>query len=217
MDRGRRPDGGPRRRRLRSSGGHGGGARRQSLPRAVAVPLSGSVRVRRGGGRGGGGSAAARPHRGAVHRRLRARPARVAKGYGFADVEEQVAATADTSYPIASVSKHFTAAAILRLADQGRLGLDDPLSRFFPAARPRIGVLTLRHLLDHTSGLTRGGPAPRAAAVSVLARGGTALGAGAGLGLQQLQLLPARPRDRAGLRPRLRANTSTTRSRRRSD
>jgi CubicO group peptidase (beta-lactamase class C family) len=102
----------------------------------------------------------------------------LAKGYGFADLEDQVAATADTSYPIASVSKHFTAAAILRLADQGRLGLDDPLSRFFPAARPRIGVLTLRHLLDHTSGLTRGGPAPRAAAVSVLARGGTALGQG---------------------------------------
>ena len=102
----------------------------------------------------------------------------LAKGYGFADVEEQIAATADTSYPIASVSKHFTAAAILRLADQGRLALDDPLSRFFPAARPRIGVLTVRHLLDHTSGLTRPGPAPRAAAVSVLARGGTALGQG---------------------------------------
>jgi len=102
----------------------------------------------------------------------------LAKGYGFADIEEQVTATAETSYPIASVSKHFTAAAILRLADQGRLGLDDPLSRFFPAARPRIGVLTLRHLLDHTSGLTRPGPAPRAAAVSVLARGGTALGQG---------------------------------------
>jgi CubicO group peptidase (beta-lactamase class C family) len=102
----------------------------------------------------------------------------VAKGYGFADLESQVAASADTSYPIASVSKHFTAAAVLRLADQGKLGLDDPLSRFFPAARPRIGALTIRHLLDHTSGLTRGGPAPRRAALSVLARGGTALAQG---------------------------------------
>jgi len=98
----------------------------------------------------------------------------LAKGYGFSDVEAGVPATADTSYPIASVSKHFTAAAILRLADQGRLGLDDPLRRFFPAARARIGALTLRHLLDHTSGFTRGGPAPRAAALSVLERGGTA-------------------------------------------
>jgi CubicO group peptidase (beta-lactamase class C family) len=96
------------------------------------------------------------------------------KGYGYADQEAGAPATADTSYPIASVTKHFTAALILRLADQGKLSLDDPLSRFFPSARPRIGALTLRHLLDHTSGLTRGGPAPRAAALSVIARGGTA-------------------------------------------
>jgi D-alanyl-D-alanine carboxypeptidase len=95
------------------------------------------------------------------------------KGYGLADVEARAPATADTSYPIASVSKTFTAAAILRLVDQGRLGLDDPLSRFFPDARPAIGSLTIRHLLEHTSGLTVGGPAPRRAAVSVLARGGT--------------------------------------------
>ncbi len=98
----------------------------------------------------------------------------LATGYGFADVEAGVAATADTSYPIASVTKHFTAGAILRLADQGKLSLDDPLSRFFPAAKPRIGALTIRHLLDHTSGLTRGGPAPRRAALSVIRRGGTA-------------------------------------------
>jgi D-alanyl-D-alanine carboxypeptidase len=97
----------------------------------------------------------------------------LARGYGFADVEARVPATKDTSYPVASVSKPFTAAAILRLADQGRLGLDDPLRRFFPDARPAIGALTLRHLMEHTSGLTVGGPAPRAAAMSVLARGGT--------------------------------------------
>jgi CubicO group peptidase (beta-lactamase class C family) len=96
------------------------------------------------------------------------------KGYGFADVEAKAPATPATSYPIASISKRFTAALILRLADQGKLALDDPLSRFFPEARQRIGALTVRHLLDHTSGLTRGGPAPRAAALSVLLRGGTA-------------------------------------------
>jgi D-alanyl-D-alanine carboxypeptidase len=98
----------------------------------------------------------------------------LATGYGSADLESGVAATADTSYPIASVTKHFTAGAVLRLADQGKLSLDDPLSRFFPAARPRIGALTIRHLLEHTSGLTRGGPAPRRAALSVIVRGGTA-------------------------------------------
>jgi CubicO group peptidase (beta-lactamase class C family) len=97
----------------------------------------------------------------------------LAKGYGFADVGAQAFATAETSYPIASISKRFTAALVLRLADQGKLDLDDPLSRFFPEARAKIGALTIRHLLDHTSGLTRGGPAPRAAAQSVLHRGGT--------------------------------------------
>jgi CubicO group peptidase (beta-lactamase class C family) len=98
----------------------------------------------------------------------------LAKGYGYADQESGVPASADTSYPIASVTKHFTAPAILRLMDQGKLGLDDPLSRFFPTARPAIGALTVRHLLNHTSGLTRGGPAPREAALSVLRRGGAA-------------------------------------------
>jgi D-alanyl-D-alanine carboxypeptidase len=102
----------------------------------------------------------------------------LARGYGSADLEAGAAATADSSYPIASVTKHFTAAAVLRLADQGKLSLDDPLSRFFPAARPQIGALTFRHLLAHTSGLTRGGPAPRAAALSVITRGGTARGQG---------------------------------------
>jgi CubicO group peptidase (beta-lactamase class C family) len=95
------------------------------------------------------------------------------KGYGSADLEAGVPAAPDTSYPIASVSKHFTAAAILRLADQGRLGLDDPLSRFFPGAsadRCADAAPPARP----TSGFTRGGPAPRAAAQNVLRRGGTA-------------------------------------------
>src|SRR4029079_11812968 len=62
----------------------------------------------------------------------------------------------------------------LRWRAQRSRAWDDPLSGFFPSARPRIGVLTIRHLLDHTSGLTRGGQAPRAAALSVISRGGTA-------------------------------------------
>jgi hypothetical protein len=94
----------------------------------------------------------------------------LAKGYGFADLAAKTPATPETSYPIASISKRFTAALILRLADQGKLALDDPLDRFFPEARKRIGALTIRHLLDHTSGLTKGGPAPRAAALNVLMR-----------------------------------------------
>lgn len=102
----------------------------------------------------------------------------LAKGYGFADKEAGILAGPETSYPVASVSKIFTAAGILRLADQGRLRLDDTLHAFFPDARPAIGRLTLRQLLSHTSGLTRGGPAPKAAAESTLRRGGTARPAG---------------------------------------
>jgi CubicO group peptidase (beta-lactamase class C family) len=102
----------------------------------------------------------------------------MAKGYGYADREAGLAASANTSYPIASITKQFTAAAILRLADQGKLNLDDPLEKFFPGSRNAIAVLTLRQLLSHTSGLTRAGPAPRSAAQSVLRRGGTARRAG---------------------------------------
>jgi CubicO group peptidase (beta-lactamase class C family) len=102
----------------------------------------------------------------------------LARGYGYADLENAQPASPDTSYPIASVTKQFTAAAILRLADQGRLNLDDPLGKFFPGSRKAIAVLTLRQLLSHTSGLTKGGPAPKSAAESVLRRGGTARPAG---------------------------------------
>ena len=102
----------------------------------------------------------------------------LAKGYGHADREAAVPASAETSYPIASVSKLFTAAAILRLADQGKLSVDAPLSTWFPTARPAIGKLTPRQLMNHTSGLTRGGPAPKPAAQSTLWRGGTAMAAG---------------------------------------
>jgi CubicO group peptidase (beta-lactamase class C family) len=98
----------------------------------------------------------------------------LAKGYGHADREAGLPAGPDTSYPIASVSKVFTAAAVQRLADQGKLTLDETLHTFFPTARPALGRLTLRQLLSHTSGLTRGGPAPKAAAESTLRRGGTA-------------------------------------------
>jgi CubicO group peptidase (beta-lactamase class C family) len=97
----------------------------------------------------------------------------LARGYGFADLEARAPATPDTSYPIASVTKRLTAAAILRLVDQGRVSLDDPLQRFFPAATRPIAALTIRHLLQHTSGLGKGGPAPRTATQSVLVRGGT--------------------------------------------
>jgi CubicO group peptidase (beta-lactamase class C family) len=77
----------------------------------------------------------------------------VRRSYGMADLEAQVAATPQTNYRLASVSKQFTAASILLLAEDGRLGLDDKLRDWLPTL-PRVAdPITIRHLLTHTSGL----------------------------------------------------------------
>lgn len=78
-----------------------------------------------------------------------------ARGYGLANREARLPARADTVYEIGSITKQFTAAAIVRLAAQGRLGLDDPLATHFPEITNAGGV-TVRHLLSHTSGLYSG-------------------------------------------------------------
>jgi CubicO group peptidase (beta-lactamase class C family) len=104
----------------------------------------------------------------------------LAKGYGLADLEAGVPATPDTSYPIASVSKMFTTAAVLRLAEKGTLTLDDPLGRWLPEARAPLSQVPLRHFLSHTSGLAaRGGPSPRRRTMRAL-RNGLAFPAGTG-------------------------------------
>jgi CubicO group peptidase (beta-lactamase class C family) len=75
---------------------------------------------------------------------------------GLADVEQRVEATTDTQYAVASITKTFTAASVFQLRDQGRLELDDPLSRHLPEAAH--GTPTLRRLLSHASGLQREPP-----------------------------------------------------------
>jgi D-alanyl-D-alanine carboxypeptidase len=77
---------------------------------------------------------------------------RYAKAYGYARLNPLVPATTATRYAIDSVSKQFTAAAILLLAEQGKLSLSDPLSRWFPDLGEPASV-TLRQLLTHTSGI----------------------------------------------------------------
>src|SRR5688500_3191565 len=75
------------------------------------------------------------------------------KAYGMADLEHDVPNRADTIFEAGSISKQFTAAAILLLARDGKLSLDDPVRKFIPEL-PDYGVpLTLRHMLTHTSGL----------------------------------------------------------------
>jgi D-alanyl-D-alanine carboxypeptidase len=74
-----------------------------------------------------------------------------AKAYGLRDVAQHAAAAPETRYRIASVSKQFTAAAILMLADDGKLSLDDEVSRYLPALAG-VNHVTLRQALTHTAG-----------------------------------------------------------------
>lgn len=76
-----------------------------------------------------------------------------AKGYGLADVELHVPATPQTVYQWASVSKQFTAAATLLLVDDGKLKLDDRVSRHLTDTPAAWSNVTVRHLLNHTSGI----------------------------------------------------------------
>jgi CubicO group peptidase (beta-lactamase class C family) len=76
-----------------------------------------------------------------------------ARAYGMADLERDVAATPATIYEAGSVSKQFTAAAIVLLAQQGRLSLDDDVRKHIPEVPDYGTPITLRHLLTHTSGL----------------------------------------------------------------
>jgi CubicO group peptidase (beta-lactamase class C family) len=77
----------------------------------------------------------------------------VRRGYGLSDLAQATEAGPATNYRLASVSKQFTAAAILLLAQDGRLSLDDPARRWLPTLPAAAGAITLRHLLTHTSGL----------------------------------------------------------------
>jgi CubicO group peptidase (beta-lactamase class C family) len=71
---------------------------------------------------------------------------------GMADIEKKIPITVETVFRIGSVTKQFTAMAVLRLAEEGKLSLQDPLSKYFPDL-PNAKKITLEHLLTHTSGL----------------------------------------------------------------
>lgn len=75
------------------------------------------------------------------------------RGYGMADLELNRPATPATSFYLASVSKQFTAMAIMLLAEQQLLGYEDTLPTFFPEIPAYGSTITVRHLLHHTAGL----------------------------------------------------------------
>lgn len=78
-----------------------------------------------------------------------------ARGYGEANVELGVSAGTETLYGVASVTKIFTAAAVLHLAERGELSLDDPITAHLPEYPTQGRHVTLHHLLNHTSGIRR--------------------------------------------------------------
>lgn len=76
-----------------------------------------------------------------------------AKGYGLAEVETGRRVTATTNFRLASVSKQFTATAVMLLVADGRLRYDDPIATLLPGLPAYASGVTVRHLLNHTSGL----------------------------------------------------------------
>jgi len=77
----------------------------------------------------------------------------VRRSYGLANLEQKTPATPATNYRLASVTKQFTASAILLLAQDGRLSLDDRIRRWLPSLPDSDDAITIRHLLTHTGGL----------------------------------------------------------------
>lgn len=75
------------------------------------------------------------------------------QGYGFSNIEHQIKVKPETVFQSGSVGKQFTAFAIMLLAEEGKLSLDDKLSKFFPDASSSWDSITIKHLLTHTSGL----------------------------------------------------------------
>ena len=76
------------------------------------------------------------------------------EGYGLADVELNVPVTPETLFQSGSMGKQFTASGVMLLVEDGKLALDDPLSKFFPQGPAWWRQVTVRELLSHTAGFT---------------------------------------------------------------
>lgn len=77
------------------------------------------------------------------------------KGYGWANIEQSIPATAKTKYQIASTTKPFTATAILMLVENGKISLDDKAAQYLSGLPAQYSEITVRQLLNHTSGVNR--------------------------------------------------------------
>lgn len=95
-------------------------------------------------------------YNGVVLVRLNRASAAFVKAYGNAQFEAGAPVTAETRFMIGSVSKWITAVAVLRLVEQGKLALDQPVTTWLPELPSASGAVTLRHLLSNTSGIENG-------------------------------------------------------------
>jgi CubicO group peptidase (beta-lactamase class C family) len=77
----------------------------------------------------------------------------LSKGYGWANAEHKVPNTSQTKFRLGSITKQFTASAILLLQERGKLDVHDPISKHLPDAPPEWAGVTTHHLLTHTSGV----------------------------------------------------------------
>ena len=77
----------------------------------------------------------------------------IARGYGMANLEHSVVVTPETVFHIASISKNILAAVVLELVDEGKLQLDDDVTKYVPEAPTQGRHVTVRQLLNHTSGI----------------------------------------------------------------
>jgi len=84
---------------------------------------------------------------------IRGRDTVVMKGYGLADVENEVPATAQTVYRIGSVTKQFTSVAVMQLVEEGKVSLDDDVTKYIPGYPTHGRRVLVRHLMNHTSGI----------------------------------------------------------------
>lgn len=75
------------------------------------------------------------------------------RGYGMADLDHDIPIRPDSVFHVASVSKQFTDAAVILLAQDGKLSLDDDVRKYVPELPDFGAKITLRHLVHHTSGL----------------------------------------------------------------
>jgi CubicO group peptidase (beta-lactamase class C family) len=87
------------------------------------------------------------------------------KSYGKANLELGAPMTPDSVVQIGSLTKSFTGAAVMLLAQEHKLALDDPITQYFPESPPAWGNITIRHLLNHTSGLAHDGISANAKSV----------------------------------------------------